>query len=249
MNGKTSHRAVGPHLSAELRTAVQPLEDGAVGVVDLVVRVHSRVVPAGEHLIVPGVGEPVRVRHGAARAAVSVADQHSLAGDDVVQERRQKARAIRHVDELTHGLLGLVRVLLVLRESRLGAAKDLLPANPVERDDDDPPPAVRGRGGRHGHEHGEHDAAELPKREARGVHGWIFLRYGSEKPTAAVAGGRKSGFRSAPERARTSNPQIRSLVLYPLSYGRSRTGRIIATRPLPVNEAVRLADAHGPSLI
>ncbi|MDQ3950393.1 MAG: hypothetical protein M3282_08600 [Gemmatimonadota bacterium] len=134
--------------------AIQPLEDGDVGVHAEVVPVDAGIGEPGQHLVVAWIREvqPVRDRHAAPFGAV--AEELTIARDHAPEKWKQslssrdsgrppESVAKRH-RVAAHGAR------LAEEDRRVGTAEDFLPTKPVGYDQDDIARSRRRRGGRGG---------------------------------------------------------------------------------------------------
>ena len=140
IHGKTSQEPNAATLPCEARLfAVHELQHGFVRIVDLGVAEDAVVGEAGEDLVVAGIGEDPRVRDVHQVPVESVAVELTLAGNYGPEEWQKgfAADVCVVVPELLRERLGLIDVVFVADEKRIGPAVQFLPAQPVERNEDD----------------------------------------------------------------------------------------------------------------
>ena len=138
--GEHVPRAEGGHAPLKAWLLVRVFQHGHVRVGALVVAVDARIVGLpGEELVVAGVGEPMPVREVDGAVGVAVTVELALAGDRVPEERHERLAAGDGVglpEPFAHSL-DVRHVALVVEEERVGAGEELLPAEPVEGDEED----------------------------------------------------------------------------------------------------------------
>ena len=155
------------HAPVERRVAVEPLEDGGIGVGRIPVAVDTRIDEPGERLTVSRIRKAEAVPNPGHASRGAVTEELPLPGDRAPEERQQRlAPGLRRVTpEVALERRGVVHVLARAQQGAVGTAEQLLPAQAIGDDQYHVLGPGRGRQGLGGLGAGVRDATDGKHRE------------------------------------------------------------------------------------